>query len=568
MGTASNFARHAAMVLLPLASLHAQDADLGLRSMVELHGIDRAALLRRHDCATSPDRLARMAEFHLEARARLAAVDYAKLSNEGRIDHQLLSDKVRHEERELARLVARVAEMDPWLPYADLLRRMHDARRRREPVEARAAAEVLARVAREASEARAKLDGEAARPPRSLALAMVREIESLQGDLRDWMRFHEGYEPLVTWWCAQPAKSAQAALAEHARVLREVVVGHKPGADEPVVGDPIGRAALMAHLERERIAYTPEELVEIARREFAWCDEQMLAASREMGFGDDWKAAMDKVKGLHVEPGAQTRLIVDLAEEAIAFLEQRDLLTIPELAKEIWRVEMMSAEAQKTNPFFLGGEAIIVSYPTDAMEHADKLMSMRGNNRHFARATVHHEVVPGHHLQGYMTDRHNRHRDEFGTPFWTEGWALYWEMRMWDLGFARGPEDRIGMLFWRMHRCARIVFSLSFHLGTMTPEQCVDFLVERVNHERANAQGEVRRSFNGNYSPLYQVGYMIGGLQLRALHAELVAAGRMREREFHDLVLEGGTMPIEGVRWRLTRAPEAPDAKPAWRFAD
>ena len=550
------------------ASVRAQGPESELRSLVELHGIDRAALARRHDCATSPDRLERMAEFHLEARERLAAVDYAKLSNEGRIDHQLLSDKVRHEERELARLVARVAEMDEWLPYADHLRRMHDARRRREPVDARATAEVLARVAREAKDARARLDAQGARPPRSLALAMVREIEALQGDLRDWTRFHQGYEPLVTWWCAQPAKTALEALSEHARVLRETVVGHKPGMDEPVVGDPIGRAALLAHLEHERIAYAPEELVEIARREFAWCDEQMLAASREMGFGDDWKAAMDKVKGLHVEPGAQTRLIVELAEEAIAFLEQRDLLTVPELAQEIWRVEMMSAEAQKTNPFFLGGEAIIVSYPTETMEHADKLMSMRGNNRHFARATVHHEVVPGHHLQGYMTDRHNRHRDEFGTPFWTEGWALYWEMRMWDLGFARGPEDRIGMLFWRMHRCARIVFSLSFHLGTMTPEQCVDFLVERVNHERANAQGEVRRSFNGNYSPLYQVGYMIGGLQLRALHKELVAAGRMNEREFHDAILMGGTLPIEGVRWRLTKAPEAPDAKPAWRFAD
>jgi len=550
------------------ASARAQDSESELRSLVELHGIDRAALARRHDCSTSPDRLARMADFHLEARARLAAVDYAKLSNEGRIDHQLLADKVRHEERELARLVARVDAMDEWLPYADSLRRLHDARRRREPVEARAAAEVLASVAREAQDVRVKLEPEAARPPRSLALALVREIESLQGDLRAWLRFHEGYEPLVTWWCAQPAKTALAALSEHARVLRETVVGHKPGMDEPVVGDPIGRAALLAHLEHERIAYTPEELVEIAQREFAWCDEQMLAASREMGFGDDWKAAMDKVKGLHVEPGAQTRLIVELAEEAIAFLEQRDLLTVPELAKEIWRVEMMSAEAQKTNPFFLGGEAIIVSYPTEAMEHADKLMSMRGNNRHFARATVHHEVVPGHHLQGYMTDRHNRHRDEFGTPFWTEGWALYWEMRMWDLGFARGPEDRIGMLFWRMHRCARIVFSLSFHLGTMTPEQCVDFLVERVNHERANAQGEVRRSFNGNYSPLYQVGYMIGGLQLRALHEEVVTAGRMSEREFHDAILMGGTMPIEGVRWRLTKTPEAPDAKPAWRFAD
>ena len=550
------------------ASVHAQDPDGGLRTLVEHHGLDRNALGRRYDCATSPERLARMAEFQLSEEAALKAVDYAKLSNEGRIDHQLLSDKVRHERRELERLVARVAEMDPWIPYAATLRELHDARRDRVRPDPRATAETLDRVAREAKDAKARLADEKQRPARHLALRMVRELESLQGDLREWLRFHEGYDPLVSWWCAQPAKAAQAAIGEHARFLRETVVGHQPGTDEPVVGDPIGRAALLAHLEHERIAYTPEELVEIARREFAWCDEQMLAASREMGFGDDWKAAMEKVKNLHVEPGEQPQLIVDLAHEAIDFLEQRDLLTIPELAKEIWRVEMMSPQAQKTNPFFLGGEAIIVSYPTDGMEHADKLMSMRGNNRHFAHATVHHEVIPGHHLQGYMTDRHNRHRDEFGTPFWTEGWALYWEMRMWDLGFARGPEDRIGMLFWRMHRCARIVFSLSFHLGTMTPEQCVDFLVDRVNHERANAQGEVRRSFNGDYSPLYQVGYMIGGLQLRALHKELVASGRLTEREFHDSILTGGTMPIEGVRWRLTKAPEAPDAKPAWRFAD
>ena len=95
-------------------------------------------------------------------------------------------------------------------------------------------------------------------------------------------------------------------------------------------------------------------------------------------------------------------------------------------------------------------------------------------------------------------------------------------MLLWDLEFPQSPEDRVGMLFWRMHRTARIIFSLSFHLGTMTPQECIDFLVERVGHERANAEGEVRRSFNGSYSPLYQVAYMIGGLQFRALHRELV----------------------------------------------
>src|SRR5437763_9032083 len=121
-----------------------------------------------------------------------------------------------------------------------------------------------------------------------------------------------------------------------------------------------------------------------------------------------------------------------------------------------------------------------------------------------------------------MTARYKPYRGLFGTPFWVEGNALWWEMLFWDLGFPKTPENRIGMLFWRMHRCARIIFSLNFHLGKMTPEQCIDFLVDRVGHERDNAAGEVRRSLNGSYPPLYQCAYMLGGLQLRALHKELV----------------------------------------------
>ncbi len=242
-------------------------------------------------------------------------------------------------------------------------------------------------------------------------------------------------------------------------------------------------------------------------------------------------------------------------------------MTIPPLAQEVWRLEMLSPEAQKTSPFFLGGEAILVSFPTDAMAHEDKLMSLRGNNRHFARATVHHELIPGHHLQWFMNERYMRYRGRFSTPFWTEGWALYWEMRFWDLGFARSPEDRIGMLFWRMHRCARILFSLGFHLGQMTPEQSIDLLVERVGHERANATAEVRRSFNGDYPPLYQIAYMIGALQFRGLYEELVKSGQIGERAFHDAILQGGNMPIEFVRARLAGVAPERGRPPSWRFA-
>jgi hypothetical protein len=261
-------------------------------------------------------------------------------------------------------------------------------------------------------------------------------------------------------------------------------------------------------------------------------------------------------------------LILALAQEAIEFIESRDLITIPPLAKETWRMEMMSPERQKTSPYFLGGETIQVSFPTAGMEHGDKRMSLRGNNVHFARATVHHELIPGHHLQGFMAERHMPWRRMFSTPFAVEGWALYWELLLWDLGFARGPEDRIGMLFWRRHRCARIVFSLRFHLGELSAAECVDYLVERVGHERRNATAEVRRSVGGDYGPLYQCAYMLGGLQLRRLQAELVGGGSMSERAFHDAILERGPIPIELLRAGLTETPLGRDFGTSWRFAD
>jgi hypothetical protein len=274
------------------------------------------------------------------------------------------------------------------------------------------------------------------------------------------------------------------------------------------------------------------------------------------------------VKELAVEPGDKPALIYDLERQSISFIEENAGITLPPLAREIFRAQMMTPERQLVSPFFLGGETIRISYPTNTMEHDQKLMSMRGNNPHFNRATVHHELIPGHHLQGFMTDRFNPHRGIFSTPFWGEGWALYWEILLWERDFPRGPEDRIGMLFWRMHRAARIIFSLRYHLGEMTPEEAVDFLVERVGHERANAEAEVRRSFEGNYSPLYQVAYMIGGMQFRALYDELVETGRMTEQEYHDAVLQGGRMPVGMVRARLLETERlAPEYRPNWRWA-
>ena len=570
-----------------------------LSEAVNRYAADRSALLRRYDVQYSDARTARARAFYTEWQSRLRQVDFRKLGQDARIDYLLLDSRLKYELELLRREQKEFDEMAALLPFAGRLMALQESRRRMEPVEAPRVAEMMARTAKEIDSLRKALekpagkDTGAANASRAdtastrtdttrradttkmtgkiskvVALRAASDLETLRRTVEAWNRYYAGYDPGFSWWVADPYRKADDAMKAYIKVLREKIVGYKEGEDPPIIGDPIGAEGLRADLAVEMIAYTPQELVAIAEREFAWCEAEMRKAAREMGFGDDWKAALEKVKTTYVDPGQQPDLIRDLAWEATAFVERLGLVTIPPLAKEVWRMEMMTPEAQKRAPFFLyGGEAIQVSFPTSGMEHDDKLMSMRGNNPYFSRATVHHELIPGHHLQNFMTSRYNTHRRPFSTPFWGEGWALYWEMLLWDKGFARTPEERVGMLFWRTHRAARIIFSLKFHLGEMSPQEAVDFLVDRVGHERANATAEVRRSFDGSYSPLYQVAYMMGGLQIRALHEELVGRGKMTDRAFHDAILQGGTMPIEMVRASLTKQELTREHLPSWRFA-
>ncbi|MGQ0702649.1 MAG: DUF885 family protein, partial [Gemmatimonadales bacterium] len=569
------------LVSIPQLAPLSGRAGSDLVEVVNRYSLDLASLNRRYDANDSPAQRTRLRQFYTGWRTRLAELDFGKLSQEGKVDYVLLDNRLRYQLALLDRRDKQRAETTALLPFADRLLALHDARRELQDVDPAAAARTMAILTRTVDSLRAWVEatsrgarggdvsGNGRQAPTALPVSRTaanraaQEVDQMRTVLTQWFRFSNGYDPLFSWWVREPYTKLEASLTRYAATLRERLVGipgqaagrmaaqggaerrvpsaeqRAPSAEQPdntgpIIGDPIGTEGLAADLPHEMIAYTPEELIEIANREYAFSLSEAKKAAREMGFGEDWKAAMEKVKNTYVEPGKQPALIRELARQAEAFIDRHDWVTIPPLAREDWRMEMISAERQRVSPFFLGGEQIMVSYPTAEMTDEEKLMSMRGNNPHFSHATVFHELNPGHHLQGFMTARHNPHRRMFGTPFWNEGYALYWEMFLWDHDFQVSPEDRLGALFWRMHRSARIIFSLSFHLGKMTPEQAIQLLVDTVNFERANAEAEVRRSFTGQYSPLYQAGYMIGGLQLRALYRELVESGKLTIREFHD----------------------------------
>ncbi|PYS74315.1 MAG: DUF885 domain-containing protein [Acidobacteria bacterium] len=603
-----------------------------MRPVIERYSVDRGTLARSWPVAASPTRRDRFKKFYADTLAGLLKLNFDAMSQDGKIDYILFKNNLEYEIRQLEIQEKQLAEIQPLMPFAKTIIDMEEARRRMEPIDSAKVAAALTSLRKQVDETRRAVElglrpdrggetasSDALRVKRTVANRGVQALTTLRGTLRNWYSFYNGYDPMFTWWNEEPYRALDQSLTTYTSFLTERVVGLRtegaaqtqtagggrgPGGGGPVggatgqgqgrgqgggdfqrpasaaragdssdiVGDPIGRDALIVELKSEMIPYTPEELIAIGEKEMAWCENEMKKASRELGYGDDWQKALEHVKNLYVEPGKQPEMIRELALEAIKFVEDKDLVTVPQLAKDTWRMEMLSPERQLVSPFFLGGEVIQVSFPTNTMAHEQKMMSMRGNNRYFSRATVHHELIPGHHLQGFMSARNKPYRGLFSTPFWGEGNSLYWELLLWDLNFASYPdgknaaENKIGMLFWRMHRCARIIFSLSFHLEKMTPQQCIDLLVNKVGHERDNATAEVRRSLDGSYGPLYQIAYLIGGLQQYAMHRDLVDSGKMTNRQYNDALLKENRIPIEMIRASIIKQPLTRDFVTSWKF--
>jgi hypothetical protein len=534
-------------------------------NLMQNFNADYTELSRVYIINNSPEKRERFRKLADDYLKSVLALHFNDLPQGCKVDYILFKRDLLEMQHEATLEQKEFDELQQWFPFADTIYSIEKKRRRGATANGKMIADDFFKIAKQIQALNVKLGKEM-----NLTISNQRRaddiIKGLQTALKSVYDFYNGYDPLFTWWVPDTYKVLDSALTSYDKQFTFVAERNSPNKDSSgIIGYPIGREEIIRQLKYEMIPYTPEELIEIANKEFAWCDKEMLKASAEMGFGNDWKRALEKVKNTFVPAGEQAEAMMKLYTESIDFLKKKDLITIPPLADETWRMVMMPPETQLIYPFFYGGEEFAIAYPTNSMEYNDRLMTMRGNNPHFSRATVHHELIAGHYLQQFMNEHVNTYR-HFETPFWTEGWALYWEMTLWDEGFPETPEDKIGMLFWRMHRCSRIIFSLNYHVGKWTPQQCVDFLVDRVGHERANAAGEVRRSFTGSFGPLYQVAYMIGGQQFRALQKEVTANGKMTLKQYHDAVMQLNSMPVEMIRAILINQPLSEDMQTSWRF--
>jgi hypothetical protein len=306
---------------------------------------DLGAIRRRYEVQYSPVRQDRLRRFFTDWQRRLGELDFDGLNHEGQVDYILLRNSIDYELAMLELEAGRWREMSGLLPFADPLRALQESRHDRERVEPRVAAATLDSVAgeverlTEALPERARATGRNAVSPTSTNRAAA-WVAHLRQVLADWHRFYDGYDPLYSWWARGPFERLDSALSAYHDGLITHLVGIRPGDPGPIIGDPVMEQGLAADLAVEMIPYSAQELLAIGWREFEWTEQRFREVSRAMGFEDDWKAALEHVKSLAPPPGEKPWAIFDIADYSEAFIGDMDIVTIPPLAAEVWRLAM------------------------------------------------------------------------------------------------------------------------------------------------------------------------------------------------------------------------------------
>ena len=245
-----------------------------------------------------------------------------------------------------------------------------------------------------------------------------------------------------------------------------------------------------------------------------------------------------------------------LSDRAVSELS-REHFDIPDPVK---RLECMIAPTQEGGIYYTG--------PSDDFSRAGRMWwSVPEGVTEFdtwrETTTVYHEGVPGHHLQigqaVYNRAELNTWRRQLaGTSGHAEGWALYAERLMEELGYLDDPADRLGMLDGQRMRAARVVLDLGVHLGkprldgdgVWDADYALAFMRRNVNMDDAFIRFEVNRYLGWpGQAPSYKVGQRIWE-QIRD-DAQRRAGDAFSFRDFHKHALDLGGVGLDTLRTAL-----------------
>jgi len=308
---------------------------------------------------------------------------------------------------------------------------------------------------------------------------------------------------------------------------------------------PNGRA-FYRHKIREftTLDLTPEEIHKTGLREVERISAEMSAAMKQAGFQGDFAAFLEF---LRTDPRFYAKTPEQLLMRASRIAKRMDG-KLPSLFKTLPRlpytVDPVPADLA---PKYTSGR--YVSAPQGSTQpgiYWVNTYKLEVRPLYNLEALTLHEAVPGHHLQIALSrelgNLPNFRRFSYISAF-GEGWGLYSEWLGLEAGFYSDPYDNFGRLTYEMWRACRLVVDTGIHSMGWTRQQAIDYMATRTALPIHEVTTEVDRYISW---PAQALSYKLGELKIKELRkrAEAALGTKFDVREFHDVVLGSGSVPL------------------------
>ncbi len=294
--------------------------------------------------------------------------------------------------------------------------------------------------------------------------------------------------------------------------------------------------------------YTLGEIETLAESEIVRVEGLMKEACRRHGAGRNPAAFIERSRAAWEPPASllehyrrETRRIATAFRKArvMSFPKGESLKVrpVPEFMRHLFPLAAYSApgpfERSQEGSFWVND--LSLTKRTDAEKLAER-------RQHFGVSlTAAHEAYPGHHLQFATANRHARKwRPMFAHAVFYEGWTLWCEHMLVELGIETSPAMELQQLHDALWRCHRILVDLRLHTGRYSYRRAVDHMIEHLGMTRARAEADVNWY---TQSPAVPMSYWLGRLENERLKRRLVDSRGWTLKRFNDWLLSFGTLP-------------------------
>lgn len=290
---------------------------------------------------------------------------------------------------------------------------------------------------------------------------------------------------------------------------------------------------------------SPEQVHAIGLSEVTRIRAEMDEIIKRLEFDGDFAKFTEY---LRTDPKFYPKSAEGLEKDAAFILKRMD----GELPKLFGRLPRMPYGVRQV-PDFIAPQAVFGYYQSPAGDGSRagffyiNTYNLPSRPLYMLQALALHEAVPGHHLQ-IALQQELEHLPPFrkysGFTAFVEGWALYAERLGLEAGFYKDPYDDFGRLTMEVWRACRLVVDTGIHHLGWTREQAIEYMRANSAMPMHDIRAEVDRYIGW---PGQALAYKTGELKIRELRAEAekVLGDQFDVREFHDVVLGSGAVPLD-----------------------